>query len=79
LEKLERLKPADQSCPACRDRRGRHLWLNVTEFPDGTVAYPDNDAPAPCEECGVVPEFVIQIVRRVAEGTEACPSEDDRA
>jgi hypothetical protein len=79
LEKLERSRPVDRGCPGCRDRRGRHLLVNVTEFADGTVAYPDNDAPVPCAQCGVVPEFLIQIVTEVVESTAAAyPAEDCR-
>jgi hypothetical protein len=40
--------------------------LKATELADGTIVYPD-DAPKPCALCGVVPEFIIQVVEEVVE------------
>jgi hypothetical protein len=78
LEKLERQKPVDHSCPACRERKGHHALVGVTQFADGTIVYPD-DAPKPCEQCGVIPEFVIQVVMEVVESAAACTAEDEGA
>jgi hypothetical protein len=41
-------------CPECRERRGRHVLVDV----DQGLA-----EPAPCPRCGTVPEFVIEVVR----------------
>jgi hypothetical protein len=68
LQRLEREIP-DPGCPACRDRRGRHIFVTARRQPDGTLTYPEG-GPAPCGVCGVVPEFVIEVVEVVVESRE---------
>jgi hypothetical protein len=63
LEKLER-QVGPLGCPACRERRGRHVLLTVKELPDGTLL-PSPDQPPPCARCGQVAELVIQVVAPV--------------
>ncbi len=63
LEELER-RAGPPCCRACRDRRGRHVFVNARERPDGTLEYPDG-APAPCAECGEVAELVVAVVETV--------------
>jgi len=53
----------------CRDRRGCIVLVTGRRQPDDTVAYPEGE-PAPCEQCGVVPEQVIAIVETVVETRE---------
>jgi hypothetical protein len=69
LQRLEQ-RVVDPGCPGCRDRRGFHVLVNVNELPDGTLTYPDDDKPKPCEQCGEVPEFSIEVVRKVVETRE---------
>jgi hypothetical protein len=71
LQRLEKTCPIDRGCPACRDRRGRHVLVDVTRNQDGTIAYPD-DAPAPCTACGKVPEFVVRAVMSAADEPAFC-------
>ena len=66
LQRLERDKGTDRSCPACRPRRGLTALVDVTPMPEGMVA-DAADAPMPCERRGVVPESVIEIVEVVIE------------
>ena len=66
LQRLERDKGIEQSCPACRPRRGLTAMVDVTPMPEGMVA-DAADAPMPCERCGVVPESAIEIVEVVVE------------
>jgi hypothetical protein len=72
LRRLERAAGVgrDDGCRACRDRRGFHLLVNVEELPDGTLRYPNDDKPKPCEQCGVVPEQVIAVVLAVVKTRE---------
>jgi hypothetical protein len=64
LQRLEQ-RVGDPGCLACRDRRGRHVLINALKLPDDTLTYPNNDHPLPCEQCGLVPEFVIAVVQKV--------------
>ena len=70
LQRSERDKGINRSCPACRPRRASTAMVDVTPLPDGTVA-DAADAPQPCERCGVVPESVIEIVEVVVESRAA--------
>ena len=69
LQRLEQ-RVIDPGCPGCRDRRGRHVLVNARRQPDGTLTYPDDDYPKSCEQCGEVPEFIIEVVRVVVETRE---------
>jgi hypothetical protein len=66
LQRLEQ-RVGEPGCPACRERRGFNVLVNARRMPDGTVTYPDDDRPKPCEKCGEVPELIIEIVRVVVE------------
>jgi hypothetical protein len=66
LQRLERSAVIDHGCPACRDRRGRHVLVDATRNADGTITDLD-DAPAPCSACGKVPEFIVRAVMSAAE------------
>jgi hypothetical protein len=68
LQRLEQ-RLGDDGCPACRDRRGCFVMVTSRCLPDGTVAYPDEE-PAPCDQCGIVPERVIEVVETVVETRE---------
>jgi hypothetical protein len=70
LQRSERDKGINRSCPACRPRRGLTAMVDVTPMPEGAVA-DAADAPQPCERCGVVPEPVIEIVEVVVESPAA--------
>jgi len=70
LQRLERDKGIDRSCPTCRPRRGLAAMVDVTPQSDETVAYA-NDAHKPCERCGVVPESVTETVEVVVESPAA--------
>jgi hypothetical protein len=65
LHMLE-LRVGPLGCPACRDRRGRQLLLDVTQLSDGTIL-PAPDQPPPCAKCGQVPEFLIEVVWPIEE------------
>ena len=41
--------------------------MTARRQPDGTLTHPDGE-PSPCEQCGEVPEFVVEIVETVVEG-----------
>jgi hypothetical protein len=71
LQRLERAAGVgrDEGCPACRDRRGRIVFATSQMMPDGTTV-PQGDWPAPCEACGGVPEFTIEMVRPVVQTRE---------
>jgi hypothetical protein len=71
LQRLERHTTIDRGCPACRDRRGRHVLLDVTRNPDGTITDPD-DAPEACPACGKVPEFIVRAVMSAADEPAFC-------
>jgi len=69
--RLRRLEEAagvgrDDGCPACRDRRGRFVFTTSQRMPDGTTA-PEGEWPEPCEQCHVVPEFIIEAVRPITQ------------
>ena len=68
LRRLEQTVP-ELGCPACRGRRGRIVMIRAKRLPDDTLAYPDG-RPAPCERCGKVPEFVVEIVEPAASASE---------
>jgi hypothetical protein len=76
LQRLER-NTIDAGCPACRDRRGRIVFLTAERLPDGTVAVVEGE-PAPCALCGEVPEKIIEVVERVVEAptSESSPLPD---
>lgn len=65
LQQLERYT-VDRGCPACRDRRGRVVWVTAQRLPDGTVVVEKTEL-QPCARCGQVPEQVIVVVEEVAE------------
>ena len=54
LRRLERNTVAE-GCPACRDRRGRIVWLTAERLPDGTIVTRENE-PQACTVCGQIPE-----------------------
>ncbi len=60
LRRLEKVVP-DPGCPGCRGRRGRIVMTRVRRLADGTLASPEGQ-PAPCERCGRVAEFIIEVV-----------------
>ena len=69
LRKLEKASPPGQ-CPECRDRKGRIVMV--------TRGDPSSPAdPVPCPRCGIVPEFVIEIVEVVVNNQDAAPTEDE--
>jgi hypothetical protein len=59
------------------------LWTTALVHPNGTTTYPDGQ-PEACTLCGRVPEFVIEVVKKVAASADvergaASPSkEEDR-
>ena len=61
LRRLEH-RVGDPGCPACRDRRGRNVWVTSRRNPDGSTTTLESE-PAPCKQCGAVPEFIIEFVR----------------
>jgi hypothetical protein len=63
LQRLER-NTVEEGCPACRDRRGRVVWLTAERRPDGTVVTVEKEPPA-CTWCGQIPEQIIEVVRAV--------------
>ena len=69
LTRLERAAGVgrDDGCPACHDRRGRIVVTASQRLPDGTTA-PEGDWPAPCEQCGAMPEQIIEMVKPVLDG-----------
>jgi hypothetical protein len=69
LLRLEQ-RVVDPGCPGRRDRRGRPVLVNVQELPDGTVTYPDDDEPKPCEQCGEIPEVITTIIMQVVKTRE---------
>ena len=66
LRRLERSVP-DPGCPACRDRRGRHVFVSARQEADGTLTYLEGQ-PELCGRCGAVPEFVIEVVEAIVDG-----------
>lgn len=60
LQRLEQ-RIGDPGCPACRERRGQQVFVDVQRQTDGEITYGD-DMPQPCRVCGRVPEFIIEIV-----------------
>ena len=50
LERLE-ARVAEAGCPACRDRRGKAVFLEKE----------GDEWPARCARCGKLPELVIEI------------------
>ena len=71
LQRLERLK-INTGCPACRDRRGRAVFLTARQLPDGTVV-PVDEEPKPCARCGQVPEQIIEIVEVIVKARTDLP------
>jgi hypothetical protein len=73
--RLQRLEQGtvEEGCPACRDRRGRIVWLTAERLADGTVVTVENE-PQACTWCGKIPEQIIEVVRAVV-GERAGPSE----
>ena len=65
LHRLERGAP-DPGCPACRDRRGRIVMVDARLRADGTETQIEG-RPTPCECCGEMPEFIVQIVETVVD------------
>jgi hypothetical protein len=63
LQRLERDR-VEEGCPACRDRRGRIVWLTAERLADGTVVTVENE-PQACTRCGQVPEQIVEVVRAV--------------
>jgi hypothetical protein len=70
LIRLEQKVGVDPRCPACRERCGYTMMVTARQLPDGTTAR-GSDRPAPCEQCGEVPEQVIEIVRPLVETRES--------
>ncbi len=68
LNDLEARAPC-VGCPACRDRAGRIVWLTRRVLPDGAVI-PAESEPAPCPQCGRVPEQIIEVTETVVEGRD---------
>jgi hypothetical protein len=68
LRRLEQ-RVGDPGCPACRDRRGHTVMVRSRRLPDGTTL-PLESEPGPCERCGEVAEFIIEIVETVVESRE---------
>jgi hypothetical protein len=64
--RLQRLGGRNDGCPACRDRRGRIVIVTSRRLLDGTTV-PHGEWPTPCEQCGELPEQIIEIVEAVAE------------
>lgn len=64
-------------CPACRDRRGRTVFITSREQLAGTVA-PGPEALPPCAACGQVPEMVIEVVEVVVDKEHPAERGQDR-
>jgi hypothetical protein len=64
LQRLEQ-RVGEPGCPACRDRRGFHVMVTAERLPDGTLTYPNDDMPKPCEKCGEIPEAITIIMHVV--------------
>jgi hypothetical protein len=71
LQRLER-NTVDRGCPACRDRRGKTVFLTAEQLPDGTVVAVE-DEPQPCARCGQVPEQIIEVIESVVESPSGSP------
>jgi hypothetical protein len=55
-------------CMACRDRRGDTVLVSGDLSPEGSfVPSSGAEMPAPCPECGEVPEEIIQITEVLVE------------
>ena len=67
LRRLEQTVP-DPGCPACRSRRGFIVMIRARRLADGTLTYPEGQ-PSPCERCGKVAEFVIEVVEPFVNGS----------
>ncbi len=65
LQRLER-NAVDAGCPACRDRRGRIVWVTAQRLSDGTVVAEEAEL-QPCARCGQVPEQIIEVVECVVD------------
>jgi hypothetical protein len=65
-QRLRRLEQAvgKPGCMACRDRRGRIMLTTALVNADGTTMYPEGQ-PAACEQCGEVPEVIIEVVEKL--------------
>jgi hypothetical protein len=66
LRRLEERLPAHVGCRACQDRRGRLVLVTSRREPDGSIV-PVEDRPTACAECGLVPEFLIVILKPVGD------------
>jgi hypothetical protein len=65
LRRLEQTR-IDVGCPACRDRRGRTVFLTAERLADGTVVAAEEE-PQPCAQCGQIPELIIEVVEAVVD------------
>lgn len=65
LQRLER-NMVDVGCPACRDRRGRVVFVTAQRLPDGTVVAKEGEL-QPCACGGQVLERVIEVVETIVE------------
>jgi hypothetical protein len=78
LRRLEQSIVADHGCPACQDRRGRAVLVEVHKDADGTVVSQERE-PEPCARCGAVPERVIQVILTEAQHfSPACDAASSR-
>jgi hypothetical protein len=64
LQRLERSDCFVRGCPPCRDRRNFSVLVICEQRADGTVTEPKG-MPAPCEQCGQVPERIIKLVEEI--------------
>ena len=69
LIRLERSARFDRGCPACRDRRSLYALVIREELADGSITAPVG-RPAPCVQCGQIPEQILEII----EETVASPA-----
>ena len=56
LRQLEQILP-DPGCPACRDRRGRIVFVDAKALADGTIYAPQQ--PQVCPICKCRPERLL--------------------
>jgi hypothetical protein len=69
LRRLEQVVGVD-SCPACRDRRGRLVVLRSFHESPNSAVESLGEEPPPCALCGEVPEEVVRIARTVVRSRE---------
>jgi hypothetical protein len=70
LQRLERSVVSVHGCPACRQRRDRIELVDITQYLDDSVTYPD-DTPPVGVACGHVPELVVEVVAANVDGSQA--------